>query len=107
MHLDTYHMNSEDKGAGNGIQDTRKHLRHIHLSESDRGTPGCGTCDWDEVHATLAAIGFRGGLAMESFINMPPEVAYGLAVRRPVARDLAEVMDNGCRSCAARPGNTG
>ena len=32
---------------------------------------------------------------MESFINMPPEVAYGLSVWRPVAKDEAEVMGNG------------
>ena len=95
IHLDTYHMNIEEKGAGNGILDARKYIKYIHLSESDRGTPGYGTCDWDEVFATLAAIGFKGGLAMESFINMPPEVAYGLSVWRPVARNEAEVMGNG------------
>lgn len=95
IHLDTYHMNIEEKGAANGILDAREHLKYIHLSESDRGTPGWGTCDWDEVFATLAAIGFRGGLAMESFINMPPEVGYGLAVWRPVAKNFEEVMDNG------------
>jgi D-psicose/D-tagatose/L-ribulose 3-epimerase len=95
IHLDTYHMNIEEKGAGNGILDAREHLRYIHLSESDRGTPGEGTCDWDEVYATLAAIGFKGGLAMESFINMPPELGYGLAVWRPVASSFEEVMDNG------------
>ncbi len=95
IHLDTYHMNIEEKGAGNGILDAREHLRYIHLSESDRGTPGEGTCDWDEVYATLAAIGFKGGLAMESFINMPPEVGYGLAVWRPVADSFEEVMDKG------------
>ncbi|MCA3516136.1 MAG: sugar phosphate isomerase/epimerase [Rhodobacter sp.] len=95
IHLDTYHMNIEEKGAGNGILDAREHLRYIHLSESDRGTPGEGTCDWDEVYATLAAIGFRGGLAMESFINMPPEVGYGLAVWRPVAENFEAVMEKG------------
>ena len=95
IHLDTYHMNIEEKGAANGILDARDHLRYIHLSESDRGTPGEGTCDWDEIFAALAAIGFRGGLAMESFINMPPEVAYGLAVWRPVANSFEEVMDKG------------
>lgn len=95
IHLDTYHMNIEEKGAANGILDAREHLRYIHLSESDRGTPGEGCCDWDEVYATLAAIGFDGGLAMESFINMPPEVGYGLAVWRPVAESFEEVMDRG------------
>jgi len=95
IHLDTYHMNIEEKGAANGILDAREHLRYIHLSESDRGTPGEGCCDWDEIFATLAAIGFKGGLAMESFINMPPEVAYGLAVWRPVADSFEEVMGKG------------
>ena len=95
VHLDTYHMNIEEKGAGNGILDAREHLRYIHLSESDRGTPGEGTCDWDEIYATLAAIGFKGGLAMESFINMPPQVAYGLAIWRPVAPSFEEVMEKG------------
>ena len=95
VHLDTYHMNIEEKGAANGVLDAREHLRYIHLSESDRGTPGEGCCDWDEVYAALAAIGFDGGLAMESFINMPPEVAYGLSVWRPVAESHDEVMSKG------------
>jgi D-psicose/D-tagatose/L-ribulose 3-epimerase len=95
LHLDTYHMNIEEKGAGNGILQGREHLRYIHLSESDRGIPGSGTCDWDEIFATLAAIGFDGGLAMESFINMPPEIAYGLSVWRPVAESAEAVMGQG------------
>ncbi len=95
IHLDTYHMNVEEKGVVNGILDARDHLKYIHLSESDRGTPGEGCCDWDEVFGALAAIGFKGGLAMESFINMPPEIAHGLSVWRPVAPGFQEVMDKG------------
>lgn len=95
VHLDTYHMNIEEKGAANGILDARDHIRYIHLSESDRGTPGEGNIPWNEVYAALAAIGFKGGLAMESFINMPPEVGYGLAVWRPVAENFQAVMDKG------------
>jgi len=95
LHLDTYHMNIEEKGAGNGIIVGRDHLKYIHLSESDRGTPGQGTCDWDEIFATLAAINFKGGLAMESFINMPPEIGYGLSVWRPVAESAEDVIGQG------------
>lgn len=95
LHLDTYHMNIEEKGAGNGILAAREHLRYIHLSESDRGIPGMGTCDWDEIFATLAAVGFDGGLAMESFVNMPTEIAYGLSVWRPVAESADEVIGKG------------
>lgn len=95
VHLDTYHMNIEEKGAANGIIQSRDHLKYIHLSESDRGTPGEGNCPWNEIYGALAAIGFKGGLAMESFINMPPELSYGLSVWRPVATSEAEVMKNG------------
>ncbi|PWL36703.1 MAG: D-tagatose 3-epimerase [Marivita sp. XM-24bin2] len=95
VHLDTYHMNIEEKGIGQGIIDAREHLRYIHLSESDRGTPGAGTIAWDEIFSALRAVGFKGGLAMESFINMPPEIAFGLSVWRPVASGEVEVMENG------------
>lgn len=95
IHLDTYHMNIEEKGAANAILDARDHLKYIHLSESDRGVPGAGTCDWNEIFAALAAIRFEGGLAMESFINMPPQIAYGLSVWRPVAESAEEVMNDG------------
>jgi D-psicose/D-tagatose/L-ribulose 3-epimerase len=95
IHLDTYHMNIEEKGVANGILDARQYLKYIHLSESDRGVPGAGTCDWNEIFATLSAIGFRGGLGMESFIDMPPQVAYGLSIWRPVADSAEQVMTQG------------
>src|SRR5262245_49780016 len=95
VHLDTYHMNIEEKGAAQGILDAREHLKYIHLSESDRGTPGTGNVPWDEVYAALEAINFRGGLAMESVIYMPPGGYYDLSVWRPVAKDEAEVMGHG------------
>lgn len=95
IHLDTYHMNIEEKGAANGILAARDHLKYIHLSESDRGVPGAGTCDWNEIFAALAAVGFTGGLAMESFINLPPQIASGLSVWRPVADSAEQVMQDG------------
>jgi len=62
---------------------------------SDRGTPGYGNVPWDVIYAALAAINYKGALAMESFINMQPQLAYGLAVWRPVAASRDEVLDNG------------
>ncbi|MCB1357552.1 MAG: sugar phosphate isomerase/epimerase [Maritimibacter sp.] len=95
VHLDTYHMNIEEKGIAQGILAAGEHLRYIHLSESDRGVPGKGNVRWDEIYAALAAIGFRGGLAMESFMNMPEELAWGLSVWRPVADSTEEVIGEG------------
>jgi D-psicose/D-tagatose/L-ribulose 3-epimerase len=95
VHLDTYHMNIEERGMALGILNAGPHLRYIHLSESDRGTPGAGNVRWDEVFGALRAVGFTGGLAMESFIDMPPEVAFGLAVWRPVAESRDVVLGQG------------
>jgi len=95
VHLDTYHMNIEERGMALGILDAAEHLRYIHLSESDRGTPGSGNVRWDEIFAALKAIKFTGGLAMESFIDMPPEFALGLAVWRPVAESRDVVLGEG------------
>ena len=95
IHLDTYHMNIEEKGIGHGIVQAGKHCRYIHLSESDRGVPGTGTIDWDETFRALAASGFDGDLVMESFVTLPPEIAAALSVWRPVARDRFEVLELG------------
>jgi D-psicose/D-tagatose/L-ribulose 3-epimerase len=95
LHLDTYHMNVEERGMANGILAGREHLAYVHLSESDRGTPGEGNVRWDEVMGALAAVRFDGGLAMESFIDMPPEIAHGLAVWRPVAESRDVVLGRG------------
>lgn len=95
VHLDTYHMNIEEKGLANGILRAREHLKYIHLSASDRGTPGMDTIQWDEVFAALAAIDYRGGMAMESFITVPPQIADALSVWRAVAPSREEVLTDG------------
>ena len=95
IHLDTYHMNIEEKGIGQGFRSTAKHCAYVHLSESDRGVPGTGTIDWDEIFRTLADIGFKGRLVVESFVTLPPEIAAALSVWRPVARDRQEVLARG------------
>lgn len=95
LHLDTYHMNIEAKGQANAILAGAGHLKYIHLSESDRGVPGTGTIAWDEVFAGLAGIGFKGGMAMESFIHMPPQLASALSVWRPVADSREQLLGEG------------
>jgi D-psicose/D-tagatose/L-ribulose 3-epimerase len=95
IHLDTYHMNIEEKGIGHGIRVAGESSSYIHLSESDRGVPGSGTIDWNDVFRALAESGFEGDLVMESFVTLPPEIMAALSVWRPVARDKDEVLDKG------------
>nr|WP_236775856.1 sugar phosphate isomerase/epimerase [Agrobacterium tumefaciens] len=95
IHLDTFHMNMEEKGIANGIIAARNHLKYMHMSESDRGTPGCGNVAWDEVFSALAAIGFKGVLTLESFAAMPREMAGAISTWRPVVPSADEVLDKG------------
>lgn len=95
VHLDTFHMNMEEKGVANGILIARNHLKYMHMSESDRGTPGYGNVPWDPIFASLAAIDFKGVLTLESFVGMPAEMAGDISTWRPVARDVEQVMGDG------------
>ena len=95
VHLDTYHMNIEEKGIGHGFKVAGRRAPYIHISESDRGVPGTGTIDWEDAFAALAEIGFSGDLVIESFVTLPPEIASALCVWRPVAKDRYEVLEHG------------
>jgi D-psicose/D-tagatose/L-ribulose 3-epimerase len=95
VHLDSYHMNIEESGLANGILAARETLGYVHLSESHRGVPGTGTCDWDALFAALAAIDYRGPLGLESFLHLPPAIASALAVWRPVAPEPQTVLREG------------
>jgi D-psicose/D-tagatose/L-ribulose 3-epimerase len=95
IHLDTYHANIEEKGFAAALAAGGGKVRYVHLSESDRGVPGSGNLDWKSVMIALKGAGFDGDLVVESFVNMPPQLAGALSVWRPVARDRNEVLDIG------------
>jgi D-psicose/D-tagatose/L-ribulose 3-epimerase len=46
LHLDTFHMNIEEKNQAAAIRKAGKLLGHFHACGSDRGTPGNDHIDW-------------------------------------------------------------
>src|SRR2546430_1853345 len=50
---DTFHANIEEKAAAPAIRALAPVLRHIHISENDRGTPGAGHVARSETFQTL------------------------------------------------------
>lgn len=94
-HLDTFHMNIEEKGFCEPVLRLGDRLKYVHLSESDRGTPGTGNVDWDTLFATLAEIGFKGRLVLESFVHPDPGMVWGAALWREVADDRDEPLHEG------------
>jgi D-psicose/D-tagatose/L-ribulose 3-epimerase len=95
IHIDTYHMNIDEVSFAQGFRDCGSFLGYIHLSESNRGAPGAGTVDWDEVYCTLVEIGFAGITTLESMNHVHPAIASALAIWRPVANDPEDVMNEG------------
>ena len=95
IHLDTYHMNIEEKNFADALSDGGGRVRYVHLSESDRGVPGSGNIDWRSAFIALRRADFSGDLVIESFVNMMPQLASALSVWRPVARNRDEVLEIG------------
>lgn len=79
---DTHHGNIEEKSQAGAISLISPHLKHVHISENDRGTPGSGQVNWDDVFTTLKAINYDGWLTIEAFSTIIPEFANAINVWR-------------------------
>ena len=69
IHLDTYHMNIEEKSFYEATKLAGDKLIHYHLCENDRGIPGTGLVDWDGIFKALSEIDYQGYAAIESFVD--------------------------------------
>ena len=79
---DTHHANIEEKSQAEALKCIAPYLRHIHISENDRGTPGSGQINWSEVFLTLKEIKYDGWLTIEAFSTIIPEFANAINVWR-------------------------
>jgi D-psicose/D-tagatose/L-ribulose 3-epimerase len=79
---DTFHANIEEKQAAPAIRGLTPVLRHVHISENDRGTPGTGHVAWAETFRTLKEIGYDGWLTIEAFGRALPALAAATKVWR-------------------------
>jgi D-psicose/D-tagatose/L-ribulose 3-epimerase len=70
IHLDTYHMNIEEKSFYEATKLAGDNLIHYQLCENDRGIPGTGLVDWDGIFRALVEINYQGYAALESFVDM-------------------------------------
>ena len=88
VHLDTFHMNIEEKNLPNAIRLAGKHLIHFHACENDRSLPGQGHVDWAGVFAALKDIGYQGRIVMESLPGPYGTLAQRMHIWRSLSRDV-------------------
>ncbi len=67
IHLDSYHMNVEEKNFHDAVALAGDKLSNFHMCENDRGIPGTGHVDWDGIFSAFKEIGFDGYLGFEGF----------------------------------------
>jgi len=79
---DTHHSNIEEKSQREAIELISPHLKHVHISENDRGTPGNGQVNWDEAFSTLKSVKYDKWLTIEAFSTAIPEFANAINVWR-------------------------
>lgn len=79
---DTHHANIEQKSQYRAIHRIKDHLRHVHVSENDRGTPGYGSIKWDDVFEGLKDVSYDGWITIEAFSTAIPEFANSINVWR-------------------------
>ena len=97
VHLDTFHMNIEEKGFCQPIKEVDKLLWHMHCCENDRGVPGSGHVDWKGVFKALAEIGYDRWLVLESFTPEMEKLAASTAIWRKIAPSADAIATDGLK----------
>jgi D-psicose/D-tagatose/L-ribulose 3-epimerase len=97
LHLDTFHMNIEEKNQAAAIRKAGKFLGHFHACGSDRGTPGNDHIDWKSIAAALKGIGYRGDVVIESFTTDVKVIARAAAIWRKIEPTRNEIAVKGLK----------
>jgi D-psicose/D-tagatose/L-ribulose 3-epimerase len=102
MMYDTCQAHIEEKDPRAALEACRDVLVHVHLSESDRSTPGTGQVHWETTFAALREIGYDGWAMIEAFGDAVPELASAAKIWRrmfeseeQLARDGAAFIRSG------------
>ncbi len=92
VHLDSYHMNIEEKDSAKAILRTGNKLGHFHACGCDRGTPGNDHINWKDIAAALKEVNYDGNVVIESFLTQVEVIAKAASIWRdfePSQEDIA------------------
>lgn len=95
---DTFHANIEEKDPVAAVRTLKKHMIHLHISESDRGTPGRGHVPWAETYKAIKASKYDGWLTIEAFGRALPALAAATRVWRDFFPNREQVYREGFRN---------
>lgn len=93
--FDTFHANIEEKDVARACRAAARHLKHVHTSENDRGTPGSGHVDWPGVFAALRDLHYDGWLTIESFGFALGDLSAAASIWRDIEPDPEAIAFDG------------
>jgi D-psicose/D-tagatose/L-ribulose 3-epimerase len=95
LHLDTFHMNVEEKDQPKAIISAGNKLGHFHACGSDRGTPGNDHLDWGKISAALKQINYDKEVVIESFTTDVKVIAKAASIWRKLAPSQEDIAVKG------------
>lgn len=95
IHYDTHHAHIEERDPYQAIIDNATLIKHIHISESHRGTPGLGQVDWQQTFRAIKQINYQGWLTIEAFGTGDASLASAANVWRNCFSSEQEVYSQG------------
>jgi D-psicose/D-tagatose/L-ribulose 3-epimerase len=102
MMYDTFHAHIEEKDVRAAIRDCADVLVHVHLSESDRSTPGQGQVAWEATFDALREVGYDGWVCIEAFGDTLPELAGATKIWRRMYESEEKLARDGARFVRSR-----
>jgi D-psicose/D-tagatose/L-ribulose 3-epimerase len=97
LHLDTFHMNIEEKNQAEAIRKAGKLLGHFHACGADRGTPGNDHINWKPIAKALRKIKYKGDVVIESFTTDVKVIARAAAIWRRIEPTRNEIATKGIK----------
>jgi 5-keto-L-gluconate epimerase len=78
--LDTFHMNIEDASFENSLRQAGSHLWHIHISDSNRLSPGQGHINFPSIFSVLKETNYQGFISAEQLALPNPDSAAAMTI---------------------------
>jgi D-psicose/D-tagatose/L-ribulose 3-epimerase len=97
IHLDTFHMNIEEKNQAKAIKKAGKLLAHFHACGSDRGTPGGDHIAWPDIVKALKGVKYKGDVVIESFTTDVKVIARAAAIWRQIEPKRDDIAVKGLK----------
>jgi D-psicose/D-tagatose/L-ribulose 3-epimerase len=95
---DSFHANVEEKDPVGCITRNLGAIKHVHVSENDRGTPGKGHVPFGRIFKALRSGGYDRWLTIEAFGTSLPELAATTCVWRELSASSEECYEFGYKT---------